>query len=72
MFPVSFAQLGQGDPSPLLLFPPTVMTVGPAAGAGGAYIGAGAIIGAATIGAGAIIGAAYMISYKINVDANKI
>ena len=50
MFPVSLQQDGHGEPSPPPLFPPTVMTVGPAAGGGGAYIGA----------AGAIMGAAYI------------
>ena len=42
MFPVSLQQVGQGEPSPPLLSP-TVMMVGPAAGAGGAYMGAGAM-----------------------------
>ena len=42
MFPVSLPQVGQGEPLPLSLFP-TVITVGPAAGAGGAYMGAGAM-----------------------------
>ena len=63
MFPVSFPQAGQGEPSPLLLFPPTVMMVGPAAGGGGggggAYIGATGITGA-TGAMGAIMGAPYI------------
>ena len=50
IFPVSLAHEGQGDPSPLLLFPPpTVMTVGPAAGAGGGGAYIGAAMGAAYI-----------------------
>ena len=42
IWPVSFPQTGQGEPDPSLLPPPTVMIVGPAAGAGAPYAGGGA------------------------------
>ena len=58
MFPVSFPQAGQGDPSPPPLFPPTVMIVGPCWAGGGAYMGWGAII----------MGCPYILNYDMIIQ----